>query len=351
MKIGIVGLPNVGKSTLFKALTKKQVDISNYPFCTINPNVGVVEIPDERLDKLAQIYNSQKVVHAIIEFVDIAGLVKKAHQGEGLGNQFLSHIREVDAIIHLIRRFKDENITHVEGKIDPDSDKKTIETELAMADIQSLEKILAKLDKKIKANDKSALKQKIILENIQNDLDKGKSPDLTNLKDEEKKFVKSLNLLSLKPELYIENIDEKDLNNPKPSLPDSIPICAKLEAELTDLENGEAKKYLEELGIKKSGLSQLITRSYKLLDLITFFTLNPNEAHAWTITRGARAPQAAGKVHTDFEKGFIRAEVVNWQTLLDTGSETAAKEKGLIRTEGKEYVVQNGDVIYFRFNK
>ena len=350
MQIGIVGLPNVGKSTIFKALTRKQVEASNYPFCTIDPNVGVVEVPDEKLQKISLLYNSAKVVPAVIEFVDLAGLVKNAHQGEGLGNQFLSHIREVDAIAHVIRNFHDDNVTHVEGKINPASDLATIATELAMADIATLDKIIKKIETKIKANDKEAIRQKIILENIILDLDKGNQPDISNLNQDEQKFIKGLSLLCLKPELYIENIDEEQLKNFKPAIKNSIPICAKLEADLTELNPSEATNYLKELGIKKTGLDQLIIASYQLLNLITFFTARPKESHAWTITNGTLAPQAAGKIHTDFETGFIRAEIINYQDLINSDGETQAKEKGLMRIEGKEYVIQDGDVAYFRFN-
>ena len=351
MKIGIVGLPNVGKSTLFKALTKKQVDTSNYPFCTISPNVGVVAVPDERLQQLADLYHSEKIVPAAIEFVDIAGLVKNAHKGEGLGNQFLSHIREVDAIAHVIRNFQDENVTHVAGKIEPGEDLNTIETELAMADIATIEKVLIKIESKIKSNDKDAPGQKIILKNIIIALDKGKKPDIAELKDDEQKFIKGLSLLSLKPELFIENIGEEQLNNFKPVIPNSIPICAKLESELADLDGTEAKNYLKELNIKKTGLDQLIVESYKLLNLITFFTAGPKESHAWTIVSGTKAPAAAGKIHTDFEQGFIRAEIINWKNLLDAGGEIPAKEKGQMKIEGKDYIMRDGDVVYFRFSK
>ena len=351
MKIGIVGLPNVGKSTLFKALTKKQVDTSNYPFCTISPNVGVVAVPDERLQQLADLYHSEKIVPAAIEFVDIAGLVKNAHKGEGLGNQFLSHIREVDAIAHVIRNFQDENVTHVAGKIEPGEDLNTIETELAMADIATIEKVLIKIESKIKSNDKDAPGQKIILKNIIIALDKGKKPDIAELKDDEQKFIKGLSLLSLKPELFIENIGEEQLNNFKPVIPNSIPICAKLESELADLDGTEAKNYLKELNIKKTGLDQLIVESYKLLNLITFFTAGPKESHAWTIVSGTKAPAAAGKIHTDFEQGFIRAEIINWKNLLDAGGEIPAKEKGQMKIEGKDYIMRDSDVVYFRFSK
>jgi len=359
MKIGIVGLPNVGKSTLFKALTKKQVDTSNYPFCTISPNVGVVAVPDERLQQLADLYHSEKIVAATIEFVDIAGLVKNAHKGEGLGNQFLSHIREVDAIAHVIRNFQDENVTHIAGKIEPGEDLNTIETELAMADIATIEKALIKIESKIKSNDKDASGQKIILKNIIIALDKGKKPDITELKDDEQKFIKGLSLLSLKPELFIENIGEEQLATDNKQLTTDnlkvngphIKICAKLEAELSELSPEESQNYLQELSIKKAGLDQLIFESYKLLNLITFFTAGPKESHAWTIVNGTKAPAAAGKIHTDFEQGFIRAEIINWKNLLDAGGEIPAKEKGQMKIEGKEYIMQDGDVVYFRFNK
>jgi len=359
MQIGIVGLPNVGKSTLFKALTKKQVDTSNYPFCTISPNVGVVAVPDERLKQLADLYHSEKIVAATIEFVDIAGLVKNAHKGEGLGNQFLSHIREVDAIAHVIRNFQDENVTHIAGKIEPGEDLNTIETELAMADIATIEKALIKIESKIKSNDKDASGQKIILKNIIIALDKGKKPDITELKDDEQKFIKGLSLLSLKPELFIENIGEEQLATDNKQLTTDnlkvngphIKICAKLEAELSELSPEESQNYLQELSIKKAGLDQLIFESYKLLNLITFFTAGPKESHAWTIVNGTKAPAAAGKIHTDFEQGFIRAEIINWKNLLDAGGEIPAKEKGQMKIEGKEYIMQDGDVVYFRFNK
>ena len=297
MKIGIVGLPNVGKSTLFKALTKKQVDIANYPFCTINPNVGVVEVPDERLQKLAAVYNSAKIVPAVIEFVDIAGLVKNAAKGEGLGNQFLSHIREVDAIAHVIRNFHNDNIIHIAGKIDPADDLATIATELAIADLQVVDKTLARLKDKIKSGDKNAAKTDIILNQIKTDLDQGKKPAIINFSADELKLIKSLNLLTLKPELFIENIDEQVLSDKnlkskiftpsnceavfdRVNLKSVIPICAKLEAELAELPPDEAKTYLKELNITNSGLDQLITASYRLLNLITFFTAGPKETHA-----------------------------------------------------------------------
>lgn len=351
MKIGIVGLPNVGKSTLFKALTKKQVEASNYPFCTIDPNIGVVEVPDERIEKLAAVYNSAKKIHATIEFVDIAGLVKNASKGEGLGNKFLSHIREVDAVAHVIRNFHDDNITHVAGKIDPTDDLSTIATELAMADLTAIENTLAKLKDKAKGNDKEAIKAIQLLEQIKKPLDEGEKPNVSEFNIEELKTIKTLNLLTLKPELFIENIDEESLINFTPTIPDAIPICAKLESEIAELSNEEARAYLEELGIKKSGLDQLISASYKILDLITFFTAGPKETHAWPITRGTKAPQAAGKIHTDFENGFIRAEIINWADIVEFNGDVKAKESGKMHLEGKDYIMQDGDVALFRFAK
>ncbi|HRY63149.1 MAG TPA: redox-regulated ATPase YchF [Patescibacteria group bacterium] len=351
MKIGIVGLPNVGKSTLFKALTKKTIDIANYPFCTIDPNVGVVAVPDERLDALNELFHSEKFVPATIEFVDIAGLVKDAHQGEGLGNKFLSHIREVDAIAHVIRNFHDDNIIHVEGRVNPTEDLSTIATELAMADLTTVENALHRLKEKTKAGDKEAIKTEQILLSIKKFLDQGQKPDVSTLSSDYLKLIKSFSLLTSKPELYIENIDEDHLKNFTPAIPNSIPICAKLEAELSELDDLEAKKYLHELGLEKTGLEQLITASYQLLNLITFFTAGPKEAHAWPIKNGTKAPAAAGEIHTDFEAGFIRAEIINWQDLLTCGSEAKAKEKGLMHLEGKDYIMQDGDTAYFHFNK
>ncbi|OIO18127.1 redox-regulated ATPase YchF [Candidatus Kuenenbacteria bacterium CG11_big_fil_rev_8_21_14_0_20_37_9] len=351
MKIGIVGLPNIGKSTLFNALTKKQVEASNYPFCTIDPNIGVVKVPDERLEKLAKIYHSAKTIYSTIEFVDIAGLVKNAHKGEGLGNQFLSHIREVDAIAHVIRNFHDDNVIHVEGKIDPQNDLSTIETELAMADLATVEKVLAKLKDKAKTNNKEAGKAMEIINPILDKLAQGEKPDISKLSPDEYKLIKNLNLLSLKPELFIENIDEKNIQTFKPIIPCSIPICAQLEAEIGELGDDEIKKYLQELNIEKSGLDRLISAGYELLNLITFFTAGPKESHAWPIIAGTKAPQAAGEIHTDFEKGFIRAEIINWQNIVDCQSDVKAKEKGLMRLEGKEYIMRDGDVALFHFNK
>ncbi len=345
--IGIVGLPNVGKSTLFKALTKKQVDASNYPFCTIEPNIGVVAVPDERLDALSKIHNSEKTIYTTIEFVDIAGLVKGASKGEGLGNKFLSNIREVAAILQVIRRFNDPNVAHVHGEINPKSDKEIINLELIMADLEIINKQLEKINSQLKGpHDKEVDKLKIVLDKIKDTLENNKLAIKTDLDNEEKKLIKSYSLLTMKPMLYVYNVDENELND---KAEDGLTICAKLESELADLESGELEQYIKELNLEDTGLNKLIKESYRILDLITFLTSGPKESRAWTIKKGAKAPQAAGKIHTDFEEGFIRAEVINWQNLLNAGGEVPAKEKGLIRLEGKEYIVQDGDVMVFRF--
>ncbi len=360
-KVGIVGLPNVGKSTLFKALTRKQVDIANYPFCTIEPNVGTVAVPDFRLQKLNDFYNSAKIVPTVIEFVDIAGLVKGAHEGQGLGNKFLSHIREVDAVCQVIRAFEDPNVIHVDGKINPVSDLEVINLELIFADEDSVKKRLASLESELKSGkEKNLLKTKETLLKIKDGLEKGVMAAGLGLDSEEKFLVKELNLLSLKPALYVLNVAEEDTKADKNeiikkfNLPlDSekvILVSAKIEAELAELPPEEAKNYLKELGLEESGLDKLIRASYHELNLITFFTAGPKEAHAWTIVRGTSAPQAAGKIHSDFERGFIAAEVINWKDLLDAGGDVGAKEKGLIRLEGKEYVMKDGEVVEFRFN-
>lgn len=345
--IGIVGLPNVGKSTLFKALTKKQVDASNYPFCTIEPNIGVVAVPDERLDALSKIHNSEKTIYTTIEFVDIAGLVKGASKGEGLGNKFLSNIREVAAILQVIRRFNDPNVAHVHGEINPKSDKEIINLELIMADLEIINKQLEKINSQLKGpHDKEVDKLKIVLDKIKDTLENNKLAIKTDLDNEEKKLIKSYSLLTMKPMLYVYNVDENELND---KAEDGLTICAKLESELADLESGELEQYIKELNLEDTGLNKLIKESYRILDLITFLTSGPKESRAWTIKKGAKAPQAGGKIHTDFEKGFIKAEVINWKKLLDAGGEVLAKEKGLIRLEGKEYIVQDGDVMVFRF--
>jgi len=360
-KVGIVGLPNVGKSTLFKALTRKQVDIANYPFCTIEPNVGTVAVPDFRLQKLANLYNSAKIVPTVIEFVDIAGLVKGAHEGQGLGNKFLSHIREVDAICQVIRAFEDPNVIHVDGKINPLSDLDVINLELIFADLETVKKRLTSLASELKGSkEKSLIKTHEVFLKIEDNLEKGIMASKIGLDEEEKFLVKELNLLTLKPTLYALNVSEDKIQIDKKEIlqkfnlpldPEKvILVSAKIESELAELPPEEAKNYLKELGLEESGLDKLIRASYHELDLITFFTAGPKEAHAWTIKKGTLAPQAAGKIHSDFERGFICAEVINWKDLLDAGGDVRAKEKGLIRLEGKEYQVQDGDVVVFRFN-
>ncbi|MBU1131279.1 redox-regulated ATPase YchF [Patescibacteria group bacterium] len=349
--IGIIGLPNVGKSTLFTALTKKQVDVSNYPFCTIEPNVGVVAVPDERLDKLAKLYNSPKAVPTAIEFVDIAGLVKGAAEGEGLGNKFLSHIREVDAIVEVVRDFKSDDIIHVHGKIDPQDDIKTINLELILADLETVNKRLDNLEKQSKGpSNKTLLKNIEILKQLKKILEDEKFAINLNVPDEDIRFIKELTLLTYKPILYVYNIAESEINKPISGAKEPyLAICAKLEAELTSLSDKEIKEYLDSAGIKHTGLDKLILHSYNLLNLITFFTAGPKEAHAWTVAKGTYAPQAAGKIHTDFEQGFIKAEVINWADLIKAGSEVLAKKQGLMRTEGKNYQIQDGEVVNFLF--
>lgn len=344
--IGIVGLPNVGKSTLFKALTKKQVDASNYPFCTIDPNVGVVAVPDERLDQLSQVSASAKIVPTAIEFVDIAGLVKGASKGEGLGNKFLANIREVDAIVQVLRHFKDSNVTHVAGKVDPESDKETINLELIFADLQTLERRTVANDKLSRGGDKDAIKLQPILEKLKNEMEQGKLARDIITDEKELLLVKDLNLLTIKPMIYVLNVDEDNIFQEG----DYISISAKIESELAELSPEDAKGFLSELQLESSGLDKLIKKSYETLGLITFFTAGPMESKAWTVKAGSKAPQAAGVIHTDFEKGFIRAEVVNWKDLVEAGGEASAREKGLIRLEGKEYTMQDGDVCHFRFS-
>ena len=349
LSLGIIGLPNVGKSTLFNALTKKQVDAANYPFCTIKPNVGVVKVPDERVAKLAAMSNSAKQIYTTIEFVDIAGLVKGAHEGEGLGNQFLANIRNVDAICHVIRNFQDNNVVHVEGRIDPSSDKEIINLELIYADLASVNKRLDKISKEAKSGDKLITKQVDTLEKIKSYLNEGQSLKQCSLTADEQTLVKELNLLTSKPVIYVINSDQPadfllHLDGP------AIVLNAKLEAEITSLLEEEQADYIKELGLQDSGLNKLIAQAYDLLGLITFLTTGRDETRAWTVKRNTPAPQAAGVIHTDFMKNFIRAEVLNWMDLLRAGSETKARELGLIRLEGKNYLVQDGDVCNFLIN-
>ena len=361
MKLGIVGLPNVGKSTLFNSLTKAGAESANYPFCTIDPNIGVVAVPDERLQKLGEMYQSKKVTPAVIEFVDIAGLVKGASKGEGLGNQFLANIREVDAIVHVVRCFEDTNVVHVDGSVDPVRDIETINLELIFSDIEILDRRIAKTAKGARM-DKTLAKELALLEKIKAHLEEG---NLAKTFDEdEQKWFKEYNLLTAKPVIYAANVSEDDLaddgasnayvqkvrEHAKEEACEVFVICAQIEQEIAELDDEEKAMFLEELGLKESGLEKLIKASYSLLGLISYLTAGEDETRAWTIKIGTKAPQAAGKIHTDFERGFIRAEVVNYQDLLDCGSLSAAKEKGLVGLEGKEYVVKDGDVILFRFN-
>ena len=352
LSIGIVGLPNVGKSSLFNILTKKSVEAANYPFCTIDPNVGVVKVPDERLDKLAAVSKPLKIIPTSIEFVDIAGLVAGASKGEGLGNQFLAHIRECDAICEVIRAFKDDNIIHVNGKIDPENDKETINLELILADLASVSKRLEKSRKESKSGNKELIWQSAILEKIYLHLEKGLAARSLEFTEEELVFVKTLNLLSIKPIIYLLNTDDLE-NIPSFSSLDGeiIAVNVKMEAEIASLADDEQAEFIKELGLKQSGLDKLIGASYKLLGLDTFFTTGSDESRAWTIKKGAKAPEAAGVIHTDFIKSFVRAEVIQWDKLVEIGSESKAKELGMIRIEGKEYIVQDGDVCHFLINK
>lgn len=362
MKLGVVGLPNVGKSTLFNAITKAGAASANYPFCTIEPNVGTVAVPDARLDQLEKFYNSKRKVYATIEFVDIAGLVKGASLGEGLGNKFLSHIREVDAIVHCVRCFDDANIIHVEGKVDPKDDIEVINLELILADIESVDKRLERVGKSVKSGDKDAKEEFEVLNIIKDTLAKSLPARLAPLNDEQKKIAQGFFLLTTKPVIYCANVSENDLEAPKNEYvkaveeiakkenAEVVTICARIEEELSELPPKDKDDLMHELGIDQSGLDKLITACYKLLGLMSFLTAGEDEVRAWTIPIGFKAPQAAGKIHTDFEKGFIKAEVVNYKDLLELGGFSQAKEKGKVRLEGKDYVVQDGDVMLFKFN-
>ena len=362
MKLGIVGLPNVGKSTMFNSITKAGAECANYPFCTIEPNVGVVPVPDERLDALTKMYNPQKTTHAVVEFVDIAGLVKGASKGEGLGNKFLSHIRETDAIVEVVRCFEDSNVVHVDGSVDPVRDIETINLELIFADIETVNKRLDKARKNLKA-DKKYQEEIDLLEKIKTSLENGISARAIDYTKEEQELVKDMFLLTTKPILYIANVSEEQIEDPEndenvkkvkeyalKENAEVIPLCVKIEEELSGLDDNDKKEMLEALGLEESGLDKVIKKSYDLLGLMSFLTAGEPEVRAWTIKKGTKAPQAAGKIHSDIERGFITAEVVSFEDLMKEGSMVAAREKGLVRQEGKEYIMQDGDIVLFKFN-
>lgn len=360
-KCGIVGLPNVGKSTIFNAITAAGAESANYPFCTIEPNVGVVGVPDPRLNKLAEIVRPKAILPTTIEFVDIAGLVKGASRGEGLGNQFLGHIRQVDAIAHIVRCFDDDNVVHVDGSIDPLRDVEVIQTELNLADLDTVQKRMTRIEKQAKSGDKKSQSELSVLQAVQQCLDQGRPARATDLTDEERLVLRDLHLITAKPLLYVANVAEDDLDGRHPYVAglrefadsegaEMVTICGKIEAEISELDEDGKAEFLQELGLDQSGLDRVIQAGYRLLGLLTYFTAGVKEVRAWTVERGAKAPAAAGVIHTDFEKGFIRAEVIAFDDFVRCGGEAGAKEKGLMRLEGKEYVVMDGDIMHFRFN-